>query len=212
MYLFSSKTFVNRKFKLSELYKVMSADKDVKADAKNILSVTLTNVLNGETRNLSSDMGATKEVYIFEIELSVKEVPTLFLAALDKATQFHTVFYLRYGDSEMLYGAYKEYGEKGMKIGRYYATEWSEIHETPLPPVTSLDEMYTFFIDELIPISARKGEATRAFVERYDEVIKLKKEIEKLQKLVDKEIQPRRRFEYNDELKQKKKELEKISD
>ena len=210
MYLFSSKTNVNRKFKLSELYKVMGADKDVKADAKNVLSVTLTNVLNGETLNLPSDKGDTKEIYVFEIVLSAKEVPTLFLAALDKATQFHTVFYLRCEESEMLYGAYKEYGEKGMKIGRYYATEWSEIRETPLPPVTSLDEMYTFFIDELIPISARKGETTRAFVERYDAVIKLKKEIEKLQKLVDKEVQPRRRFEYNKQLKQKKKELEEI--
>lgn len=110
----------------------------------------------------------------------------------------------------MLYGAYKEYVEKDMKIGRYYATEWSEIRETPLPPVTSLDEMYTFFIDELIPISARKGETTREFVERYDAVVKLKKEIEKLQKLVDKEVQPRRRFEYNDQLKQKKKELEEL--
>ena len=210
MYLFSSKTIVNRKFKLSELYKVMGADKDVKADAKNILSVTLTNVLNGETLNLSTDKGDTKEIYVFEIELSAKGVPTLFLAALDKATQFHTVFYLRCEESEMLYGAYKEYSEKGMKIGRYYATEWSEIREMPLPPVTSLDEMYTFFIDELIPISARKGETTRAFVERYDEVIKLKKEIEKLQKLVDKEVQPRRRFEYNDQLKQKKKSLEEL--
>lgn len=54
-------------------------------------------------------------------------------------------------------------------------------------------------------ISARKGETTRAFVERYDAIVRLKNGIEKLQKLVDKGIQPRSRFEYNDLLKQKKK-------
>ncbi len=66
MFDLSSKTKVNRKFRLAELYKMMGADKDIKADAKNILSVVLTNVLSSDTMNLSSD-GKVKEVYIFDI-------------------------------------------------------------------------------------------------------------------------------------------------
>lgn len=210
MFELSSKTQVNRKFKLNELYKVIGADKAIKADAANILSVTLTNVLNKDTLNFSAS-GNVKEIYVFEITLNVKTVPSLFISALDKAINFHTVFILRYGNEEMLYGAFKEYGEKGMKIGKYYFTDWSSERTVALPlGVNSLDEIYMAIIDELIPIIARQAENTKDFVARYGEVVKLKKEIEKLQRLVDNEKQPKRRFELNDELKRKKREIESL--
>lgn len=210
MFEFSSKTQVNKKFKLTELYKVMGADKVVKADAANIVSVMLTNVLNKDTLNFSAK-GDVKEIYVFEIVLNAKATPSLFITALDKATNFHTVFVLRYGSEEMLYGAFKEYGEKGMKVGKYYCTEWTAEKPIALPlGINSLDEIYTAIIDELIPITARQTESTKDFVARYGEVVKLKKEIERLQHLVDTEKQPKRRFELNDILKQKKKELENL--
>lgn len=210
MFEFSSKTQVNKKFKLTELYKVIGADKAVKADAANILSVTLTNVLNKDTLNFSAK-GDVKEIYVFEIVLNAKAAPSLFIASLDKATNFHTVFVLRNGNEEMLYGAFKEYGEKGMKIDKYYCTDWTTEKPIALPlGINSLDEIYTAIIDELIPITARQAESTKDFVVRYGEVVKLQKEIEKLQRLVDTEKQPKRRFELNDILKQKKKELENL--
>lgn len=210
MFELSSKTQVNRKFKMSELYKVMGADKAVKADAANILSVTLTNVLNKDTLNFSAK-GEVKEIYVFEIVLNTKTAPSLFISALDKATNFHTIFILRYSNYEMLYGAFKEYGEKGIKVGKYYYTEWSAEKSIALPlGINSLDEIYTAIIDELIPITARQTESTKDFVARYGEVVKLKKEIEKLQHLVDTEKQSKQRFELNDMLKQKKKELENL--
>ena len=210
MFELNSKTQVNRKFKLSELYKVMGADKAVKADAANILSVTLTNVLNKDTLNFSAK-GDVKEIYLFEIVLNCKTVPKLFISALDKATNFHTAFALLCGNKTMIYGAFKEYGEKGMKIGKYYSTDWASECLIALPlSVNSLDEIYTAIIDELIPITAREGENTKDFVARYGEVVKLKKEIEVLQHKVDTEKQSKRRFELNDELKQKKKELENL--
>lgn len=201
MFELSSKTQVNRKFKTTELYKVTSADKAIKADMINIGSVTLTNVLNNDTLNLSVK-GEVKEIYVFEIVLTTKTATSLFISALDKATNFHTIFILKCGNEEMLYGAFKEYSEKGMKIGKYYFTDWSTERTVALPlGVNSLDEIYTAIIDELIPITARQTESTKDFVARYGEVVKLKKEIEKLQRLVDTEKQSKRRFELNDELK-----------
>ena len=49
MFAFSSKTQVDKKFRLSDLYKMMAAEREVKADAQNILSVTLKNVLSEDT-------------------------------------------------------------------------------------------------------------------------------------------------------------------
>ena len=52
MFVFSSKTQANKKFRFQELFKLMSADKAVRADAKAVLSVTLANVLSSDTLNL----------------------------------------------------------------------------------------------------------------------------------------------------------------
>ena len=171
MFDLSSKTQVNRRFRFTELYKMMAADKDIKADAKNILSV-------------------------FAVELSDKTIPALFLSALDRAINLHTVFILRYGDERTLYGAYKEKTEKGVKVGKYYSTGWtSDTTPIPLPlNVNRIDDIYTSIIDELIPITARTGEETGEFVARYDRINKLKKEIEKKQRQVDTERQSKRRF------------------
>ena len=208
MFELSSKTQVNRKFKLIELYKLIGADKTIKADAVNILSITLTNVLNEDTLNFSAK-GEVKEIYVFEIVLSSKTIPSLFISALDKVTNLHTIFVLRNGNKGMLYGAYKEYSEHGMKIGKYYSTDWMNCTPIALPlTVACLEDIYTAMIDELIPITARQGESTKDFVERYGEVVKLQKEVDKLQRMVDSEKQSKRRFELNDELKRKKKELE----
>lgn len=211
MFDLSSKTQVNKRFKMQELYKLICASKEVKADAANIISVKLTNVLNRDTMNFSAG-GAVKEIYVFEIVLTDKTVPTLFLTALDKAVNFHTVFELRHENKSLLYGTYKEYGEKGMKVGRYYSTDWVADRIVTLPlNVSSLEDIYTALIDELIPITARNGESTQDFVVRYDEILRLQKEIAKQQRAVDSEKQSKRRFELNDILKQKKKELEELN-
>lgn len=210
MFELSSKTQVNKKFKLAELYKLDGADKTIKGDATNILSVTLTNVLNEDTLNFSAK-GEVKEIYVFEIVLSSKTIPSLFISALDKVTNLHTIFVLRNSNKGMLYGAYKEYGEHGMKIGKYYSTDWTEYTLIPISlTATCLEDIYTAMIYELIPITARQGESTKDFVERYGEVVKLQKEVDKLQRMVDSEKQSKRRFELNDELKRKKKELEEL--
>lgn len=130
MFDLSSKTKVNRRFRLAELYKLMAADKDVKADAKGILSVVLMNVLSQDTMNVPAG-DKLKEIYIFDIELSSKTIPALFISSLDKAINLHTLFVLRFNDERMLYGCYKEKTEKGVKLGQYYSTDWTK-SQTPI--------------------------------------------------------------------------------
>lgn len=210
MFELSSKTQVNKRFKMSELFKMIDSSKEVRADAKNVVSVTLTKVMSCETMNFVNT-GEVKEIYIFSIELVEKFIPSLFIAALDKAINLHTIFILTHGEEEMLYGAYKQATEKGVKVGKYYGTSWSANYKPVEIPLTisSLDEVYTIFIDELIPVAARQNESALDLVERFETICKLQKEIEKLQRQVDTERQSKKRFELNEELKQKKKELEK---
>lgn len=203
----SSKTQVDKKFKLSELYKLIGASKQVKSDAANIVSVTLANVLNADTMNFTVTKDV-KEIYIFEVVLTLKSIPKLFIVALDKAIDFHTIFVLKCGSQTLLYGAYKEYGDKGIKVGKYYATDWRLDKQRTIPlNATTLDDVYVALINELVPITARQGESVGELVVRYDEITHLQKEIAKLQRAVDAEKQPQKRFELNAELKELKKEL-----
>ena len=189
----------------------MSADKAVRAEAKTMLSVTLANVLSSDTLNLPAK-GKVKEIYVFDIELSSKTIPALFISALDKAINLHTIFVLHYDRKEMLYGAYKERTEKGVKIAKYYGTNWKDQSEQIIVPlVTSLDEIYKAMICTLIPLDAVDEENTSDFVARYEQVTKLKKEIDKLQHHVDAEKQSKKRFELNEQLKQMKTDLQQLT-
>lgn len=208
----SSKTEFHQAFKMSALCKMLGASKDVRTDGRVITAVELCNVLNNETLNLQQS-GAVKEIYIFKLTLAEKRIPSLFITALDKFTNFHTVFVLECDDEQILYGALKERTDKGFKIGKYYSTEWTS---TPTPvtlpvDIATLDEAYTALIDALIPLTTRPNETTADFVARYEQIVKLNKEISKLQRQVDTERQPKRRFDLNDKLKELKKELEKYA-
>lgn len=209
MFELSSKTQVDKKFTMRELFKAMSADKSVKADAENISHIVLRNVLSEQTMNFTAK-GDVKEIYFFELELKTRAIPALFISSLDKVVELHTVFILKFESEHMYYGAYKEYSERGMKVGRYYGTQWSAIDAPIALPLlaNSLDDVYMAIVETLIPIDAREGEQTNDFVARYDRINKLKVDIAKKQKQVDTERQSKRRFELNDELKELKKELE----
>lgn len=211
MFELSTKTQVNKKFKLSELFKMIGADKDIKANAKNITSITLANVLSKETMNFA-ESGDVKEIYVFEVELADKAIPSQFISALDKAIALHTVFLLKCDDEEKLYGAYKQKTDKGIKIGKYYGTSWQAqgANIELSSDVDSLDKLYMAMIDTLIPISAMAEETPTELIDRYEKITKLKAEIAKQQRLVDSEKQSKKRFELNDKLKQLKNELEKI--
>jgi hypothetical protein len=200
---FSSKTEVNKRFRQSELYKVMNADKTVRADGKQVLAVTLANVLSPATLNFRT-AGEVKEIYVFVLDLADRNIPSLFIAALDKAINLHTVFVLQSGGESMLYGAYKEPTDKGVRCSKYYSTQWQPTAPiVPIPSwVASIDDIYTAIIDELIPIAAREGEPTKDFVDRYETILRLHKEIAKMQALVDAEKQAKKRFELNAKLKE----------
>lgn len=211
MFEFNSKTYVKRQFKMSELYKQMAANKDTKADSKVISHIVLTNVLSNDTMNYRTK-GNVKEIYMFEVVLNEKRIPTLFISGLDKAINFQTFFIFKYNDERMLYGAYKEKGEKGFRFTKYYGTDWAKDDKNIEIPVTvsSLDSLYVAIFDVLIPIDARQDETTLELITRYERTVKLRREIEKQQKIVDNEKQPKQRFEENELLKEMQKELREI--
>ena len=203
MYKFSSKTEVNKKFKLSELFREIGANKKVVEDAKTVKSVVLTNVLSKDTLNLDA-CDKVKEIYIFEIELSCSKVPQLFISALDRHIRLHTIFRFVFDGKECYGVAYKTVGSGSVSVGKYYFTEWQYIqdHQENLPIFYSIDDIYYDIITKTVGLSKREGEAIADYLARYDEITALTKESDKLERAILAEKQPNIVFELNRQVKE----------
>lgn len=203
MYKFSSKTEVNKKFKLSELFKEIGANKKVIEDAKAVKLVALTNVLSKDTLNLDA-CDKVKEIYIFEIELSCSKVPQLFISALDRHIRLHTIFRFVFDGKECYGVAYKTVGSGSVSLSKYYFTEWKDIQDLQenLPIFYSIDDIYYDIITKMVGLSKREGEAIADYLARYDEITALTKESDKLERAILAEKQPNIVFELNRQVKE----------
>lgn len=205
MFAFSSKTKLDKPFKLSDLYRQMGAEKEAKKDAACIERVVLTNVISPKTLNCEADT-AIKEIYVFEITVSQQYVPELFIKELDKSIKLHTLFNVRFGELEYSMLSYK----LGTEKGKYYATNWESEADIPVPPVSSVPELYKFILSKFLKYPPFEQESPAEYIKRHNQLTKLDFQIGKTQSAIMHETQSKRRFEYNARLKQYKEEREKL--
>ena len=107
MFNFSTKTIVDKSFKMSDLNKQISASKECKEEEKLIESVTLKNIISPRTLNTSEDK-EIKEVYVFEIVMKERYIPNTFIKELDKNIKIMTLFIIKHEDYECGCIAYKK--------------------------------------------------------------------------------------------------------
>ena len=205
MFEFSSKTQLNRQFKLSDLFRQMGASREVKKDAAGIEKVTLTNVISPKTLNCGADR-EIKEIYVFEIDVSSQYVPELFIKELDKSIKLHTLFNVRCGELELSMLSYK----LGSAKGKYYATNWETGADIPVPLVDNVPQMYKFILSKFLKYPPFERESPAEYIKRSNQLTKLDFQIGKTQSAIMHETQSKRRFEYNAKLKQYKEEREKL--
>lgn len=201
MFNFTSKATVNRSFKVSELQRKVGADKTVKDDAKVIQSISLKYVLNEQTIGMKP--GTIKEIYFFVIDVSNMQVPSRFIAALDGIIKLQTVFVLQSGGNELMMTAYKAGSRKGGF--KYFQTEWKQ-QKAPvdLPMTDMLDEMYKYILQTINRYPPFKAETIGEYITRYNQIRKLDYQIGKTEQAILYEVQSKKRFEYNDRLKEYK--------
>jgi hypothetical protein len=204
MFAFSSRTEVNKQFKLSDLFRQMGASKEAKRDAAGIERITLKNVLSPTTLYCEADQ-EIKEIYVFEIVVSSRYVPEVFIKELDNSIKLHTLFHIRNGEYEFSMISYKLGGEKG----KYHTTNW-ERNDIPVPPVQNVSELYKFILSKFLQYSPWESETVGEYIKRYNQIVKLDTQISKTTSAIAKESQSKRKFEYNAKLKEYKAEREKL--
>lgn len=206
MFVFNSKTMINRVFTTKEILNLVNADKNIKKELVLIENLTLSNVINKNTLNMKSDESC-KEIYIFKIKLKEKKIPLEFIKCLDKAILLHTYFLFQFEDEFKEMCIYRYIESNSIKRGNIYETDWSKKILKELPFCMSIQEIYNNLIFNLVPLNPNDNETLDCFLHRFNEIQKIKKEIKALEQKAFKEVQPRKKFDIGREIQKKREKL-----
>lgn len=201
MFEFSSKTQVNRDLKLSELFKLMHADKSLKADAQNIKYVHMTNALSERTTGLKSDE-VVNEIYVIQVLLEKEPVPYDFLRALDKTINFQTMFEVWANGKVKYMTAFKSFTDGKQSQTKLVETPFATLQKDEMPLVSSLQDLYKAMLTKISGLAFRQGETIKNWQVRLVEIEKLEKDFKKIEKQIDTESQPKQKFALNEQLRE----------
>jgi competence CoiA-like predicted nuclease len=209
MFNFSSKTIVNKEYKVSDFLTQIKASKEVRADAKKIKSIVFKNVISAETLNATFDK-QYQNIYVIYLVLNERTVPKLFIEELDKNIAFHTYFVFEYNKETASMIAFKEIGNKVKISSNYYISSFKEQQLVSIPMINSVKDMYTFILSHEIKILSREDESPSEYMRRVKAINRLNFQISKTEKAIIYETQPKKKFEYNERLRRYKRELDEL--
>lgn len=209
MFNYSEKTQANINLKMLELFRTIKADKETKANAKNVLSVKLTNTLSPERTNMEAS-NSVNEIYVMDIELNTSEVPTKFIDALNKYINFQILFRLHYKGEIKYMISLKVFGEDKIKVLKTFESEWQQENKQEMPITTKLENVFKSMVAYIAGYNFKQDETFEQYTDRMSAIKKQKTEIEKLTKTRDAEKQPNIKMSINDKIKQLKRELQEL--
>lgn len=159
----------------------------------NKIAATTVNVAEGE---------AVKEIEVFIVSLTKPELDEKVLHLIDKEIPYHILFLLEHNDKYQAWIGYKEKsdGNAAFKSVKYFHTDWLDESEFELKlDGFDLDSVYSGFVRRIAE-HEQSNEWNESLtleenVADIDRIQKLKKEIERLEKLARKETQPKKKFE-----------------
>lgn len=209
MFNYPSSTKVDKKFKITDLLKMIKVDKEIKTQTANILALTMTNALSQKTMNLlpSSEVN---EIYVFRLELKTQTIPYEFLKALDKTIKFQVLFEIACENKVKFLTTYKLISdEKAIQI-KTIESDWQDYEQKEISLVNNLTDVYKLMLTEIYNLPFRTSETIKQWFERMQELEHLEKEFNKNEKLLKTEKQPKMKFEYNEKLRQINKQIKEI--
>lgn len=203
MFIYSEKTEINIQFKMLELFRTIKADKLVKNDATIVNKVILSNILSKDRTNLE-ESEFVKEIYVIDLYLTTKKVPSLFLDTLNKSINLQVLFRLHYNDSVKYIISIKLYDEEKLKILKVFESDWQEDLKEEMPKTIKLESLFKCMIAKITTYPFKTEENFNKYVERYAIIVKMQNEIDKLIKKRDAEKQPNLKIRLNDEIREKR--------
>ena len=209
MFNYPDKTKVNKQFTLKELFKLINCDKELKLNASSIDSICLSNVLSKSTTNLNESENV-KEIYIIDVFLKENIVPNKFIDRFNKNINFQTLFRIHFKENTKHIISLKTFTDDKANFLLTFESDWQKVTEKKFPSTLKLVNVFKEMLKYVSGYEIKDEESFEEYVQRFNQIKKLKSEIGKLTKQVNAEKQPNLKMELNDRLKQMKKQLQEL--
>ena len=152
------------------------------------------------------------EIQVFRIVLKHSEFNTNVLRIIDEQIPYHILFIICADNKEQAWIGYKEQSgseSRAFKVDSYYHTAWQKPEELELAiEGLNMDAVYEGFVKQIssstAPIQWDDDLSAKDNTAKIEERKKLQKQIEKLERQLRKEMQPRKKFELYQKLQELK--------
>ena len=200
--VFPSKTIINVKVPKKSFYEnltVNTANKRIFIDQ--ISAIYWRYKLTADTLAVAPSE-TIDEIEIFEIELTTKNFDSSILRLIDRGIPYHTLFILTYEGESQLWIAYKEKtSSDSLSVGNYYHTAFAPSESLNLSvDGLSLDDIYATLFYQVSGIQKDFSKPLKDVITEHEQRLKLEREIDRLEKQLKRETQPKKKFELHQKI------------
>ena len=208
--MFPKSTEFNKRIPKTKFYEHLEIGRKIKDSfVQNIDSIIWANKIAPSTVNIAAGEKVT-EIQVFRIILKQSDFNKDVLKTIDEQIPYHILFIVCYRDKEQAWIGYKEQSgseSRAFKVDSYYHTAWQKSEEMELAiEGLNMDAVYESFVKQIsastAPIQWDDSLSARDNTAKIEERKKLQKQIEKLERQLRKETQPRKKFEIYQKIKE----------
>jgi hypothetical protein len=190
MKAFPVATEINRILPKEAFYQQLDLSTELKARfVADIKHISISNSLTAENLNVKSG-SEVKEILLLVVDLKTKDFEYRLIEQIARQNQHQLVFRLRYECQEQL----------ALYFNKLYKTEWQMINgqDYDFSGSFSLDDLWAGFVrqialqQEILP--QNDGAEIEKLLEKREHILKLQKDIDKMEKQTRTEKQPKKKF------------------
>ena len=213
--MFPKTTEFNREILKAKFYEKLELNKQIKESfVQDVEMIIWANKIDPSTANIAA--GETvSELQVFRIILKQQDFNTDVLKVIDEQIPYHILFLVTYQDKVQAWIGYKEESNKenrSFKVDSYYHTDWQKPDDLELAiEGLNMDAVYENFVRQIAdtntPVQWNDDLSVKENTAIIEEQKKLNKQIEKLERQLRKETQPRKKFELYQNLQKLKMQI-----
>ena len=199
---FPAKALVGRNMPKEAFYKNLNLSSELKEKfVSDIKRISIEYKLSPDTLNLEKS-GETSEILVLSIELKKQELDYRIVESIARQNAHKLLFLLKF----------QEQGQLALYYGKLYKTDWMSLIDLRLEARgLNLGSVWEGFIEQIALqeniVSSCNSLTVDEKLKKQDTILKLQKEIDKLERLSRSEKQPKKRFELFTRLQGLKKKL-----
>ena len=214
--MFPKSTEFNKRIPKTKFYEHIELGRKIKDSfVQDIDLIIWANKIAPSTVNIAAGEKVT-EIQVFRIILKQSDFNKDVLKTIDEQIPYHILFIICYRDKEQAWIGYKEQSgseSRAFKVDSYYHTAWQKPEEMELAiEGLNMDAVYESFVKQIsastAPIQWDDDLSAKDNTAKIEERKKLQKQIEKLERQLRKETQPRKKFELYQKIKELKNKRE----